>query len=129
MLTLRDIDAVTEYSDGSGYSDLFKEVYGFRPRGVTFATIEEFNKDYEYISEQAALKDQEEKIRQERNWIKFVARVEATMELVSGIDRTRAIEIIADAEGELQSMKWYGYESLEYHFNLKFGSIKKWLES
>jgi hypothetical protein len=46
------------------------------------------------------------------------------MALVQGADRARAIEIIADADGELEDMKFYGYERLEYTYDLGFGYIK-----
>lgn len=124
MLTLSDINALTNSHDGDIYSDLYKDVYGCRPRYATFASIEEFDADYERLVVRLNEQMEEEKKQQIKNRERFEQRVKDTMELVQGIDRVRAIEIIADAEDELDSMKWYGYESLEYHFDLGFGYIK-----
>jgi len=128
MLTLRDINAATNSRDGDIYSDLYKDVYGCRPRYAEFASTEEFDTDFEALINMLNRKDAEEAERQARNFTKFIARVEKTMQLVQGTDRVRAIEIIADAEGELEDMQFYGYERLEWVFDLKFGSIKEWLE-
>ena len=38
MLTLRDINAATNSRDGDIYSDLYKDVYGSRPRHAEFAS-------------------------------------------------------------------------------------------
>lgn len=130
MLTLSDINTQTNSYDGSTFSDLFKDVYGYRPRGslVQFNSIEEFDAEYVRLSAKLHEKLEEERELLAYNFAKFVARVEDTMGLVLGTDRVRAIEIIADAEDELENMRFYGYERLEWHFNLKYGSIKEWLE-
>ena len=129
MLTLSDINTLTNSHDGDIYSDLHKDVYGFRPRYVRFESTEEFDADFERLVKQLNVQETEEAETQARNFTKFVARVDETMQLVQGTDRVRAIEIIADADGELEDMKFYGYERLEWVFNLKFGSIKQWLEA
>jgi hypothetical protein len=129
MLTLSDINTLTNSHDGDIYSDLHKDVYGFRPRYVRFESTEEFDADFERLVKQLNVQETEEAEIQARNFTKFVARVDETMQLVQGTDRVRAIEIIADAEGELEDLKFYGYERLEWVFNLKFGSIKQWLEA
>jgi len=129
MLTLSDINTATNSRDGDIYSDLYKDVYGSRPRYAQFASTEEFDTDFEALVNRLNHKDAEDSERQARNFAKFVARVEDTMQLVLGTDRVRAIEIIAEAEDELEDMKFYGYERLEWVFDLKFGSIKEWLEA
>jgi len=129
MLTLADINAATNSRDGDIYSDLYKDVYGSRPRYAQFESTEEFDTDFEALINMLNRKDAEEAVVQAQNFTKFVARVEDTMKLVLGVDRVRAIEIIAEAEDELEDMKFYGYERLEWTFNLKFGSIKQWLET
>ena len=130
MLTLSDINAATKSYDGSVFSDLFKDVYGYRPTGTLaqFNTIEEFDAEYERLSVKLDKLLDEERVIELHNFSEFVARVEDTMQLVLGTDRVRAIEIIADAEDELDNMKFYGYERLEWTLNLKYGSIKQWLE-
>jgi hypothetical protein len=128
MLTLSDINTVTNSKDGDIYSDLHKDVYGFRPRGAVFASTEEFDADYVRLVKRLNEQLNEEEIQQGRNFTKFAARVEETMQLVRGTNRERAIEIIADAEGvSKDEFDFYGLEILEYRFDLKYGSIAKWL--
>jgi hypothetical protein len=128
MLTLADINAVTNSKDGDIYSDLYKDVYGFRPRYSEFVSTEEFDADFEALIKMLNRKESDEAAAQARNFVKFVKRVDDTMALCN-CDEVRAIEIIADAEDELEDMKFYGYERLEWTFNLKFGSIKQWLDT
>ena len=128
MLTLSDINALTNSHDGDIYSDLYKDVYGCRPRYARFESLEDFDADYKRLIERLNEQMEEEKKQQVINRECFEQRVKDTMELVRGIDRARAIEIIADAEDELESMKWYGYESLEYHFDLGYGYIKSTMQ-
>lgn len=128
MLTLADINAVTNSKDGDIYSDLYKDVYGFRPRYSEFVSTEEFDADFEALINMLNRKESDEAAAQARNFVTFVKRVDDTMALCN-CDEVRAIEIIADAEGELEDMKFYGYERLEWTFNLKFGSIKQWLDT
>ena len=124
MLTLADINTATGSRDGDIFSDLHKDVYGFRPRGVTFESLEAFDAEYERLVAQLSDQLDEDKIRQDANMVKFAQRVMETMELCN-CDQRRAVEIIADAEGELEDYKFYGPERLEYTFNLKYGSIKQ----
>ena len=53
MLTLADIDRLTNSHDGSIYSDLYKDVYGFRPRGqmAQFVSLHDFDRVYKTLSE------------------------------------------------------------------------------
>lgn len=127
MLTLTDINAATNSKDGDIFSDLHKDVYGFRPRGVIFDSIEDFDAEYERLVGRLSEQLDEDAIRQSANLNKFFERVLETMELCN-CDQVRAIEIIADAEDELDALKFYGYERLEWCFDLKFGSIKAALE-
>lgn len=124
MLTLSDINTVTNSKDGDIYSDLYKDVYGFRPRYTRFASIEEFDARYTELCAELSMQLDEDRARQAANLEKFCDRVMETMELCN-CDQKRALEIIADAEGELEEYNWYGPERLEWHFDLKFGSIKQ----
>ena len=124
MLTLSDINANTNSRDGDIFSDLHKDVYGFRPRGVTFDSLEDFDAEFERLVVRLNEQEDEDTIRQAANMEKFVQRVMETMELCN-CDQRRAVEIIADAEGELEDYKFYGPERLEYSFDLKYGSIKQ----
>lgn len=130
MLTLADIDTLTKSHDGSIYSDLYKDVYGSRPRGATFASIEEFDNHFTRLSKRLDKQIDEEKIRQDRNFAEFVCRVDGIMGLVKNcFDNAAAVAIICEAEGiDDEEMRFYGWEILEHRLDLKFGSIKKWLE-
>jgi hypothetical protein len=128
MLTLRDIDAATGSKDACIYSDLYKEVYGCRPYNPTFESVEAFDADFEYLSLKLDKQIAYEQDRQEKAFMQFTARVAATMYLVAGSTRERAIEIIAEAEGiSAKEFDFYGLEILENELNLKYGSIAKWL--
>lgn len=126
MLTLADINAATNSKDGDIYSDLYKDVYGSRPRYAQFASVEEFDKDFEYLCADLSMQLDEDRIRQQANLEKFKERVAETM-LLCNCDKVRAVEIIADAEDEADAYKWYGAERLEWCFDLKFGALKEWL--
>lgn len=124
MITLSEINASTNSRDGDIFSDLHKDVYGFRPRGLTFESLEAFDAEYERLAVRLSEQQDEDTIRQDANMEKFAQRVLDTMELI-GCDQRQAVEIIADAEGELDFYKFYGPERLEYSFDLKYGSIKQ----
>jgi hypothetical protein len=127
MLTLSEINTATGSRDGDIFSDLHKDVYGFRPRGITFDSTEDFDAEFERLVVRLNEQQDEDAVRQSANLERFFDRVLETMELCN-CERDRAIEIIADAEGELDFFKHYGYERLEWVFDLRFGSIKEGLE-
>ena len=128
MLTLSDINTLTNSHDGDVYSDLYKDVCGSRPRYAQFESIEEFDEDFEFLVNRLNEQNEREAILQQENFANFVTLVEETMKTVQGCTRERAIEIIADAEGiSKDEFDFYGLEALEYKFNLKYGSIAKWV--
>lgn len=124
MLTLSDINTLTNSNDGDIFSDCYKDVHGFRPRYIRFNSIEHFDECYTNLCAELSMQIEEDKVRQSANLEAFAQRVMETMELCN-CDQRRAVEIIADAEGELDEYKWYGPERLEWHFDLKYGSIKQ----
>lgn len=124
MLTLSEINTLTNSKDGDMFSDLYKDVHGFRPRYISFASVEEFDARYTELCAELSMQIEEDKVRQAANLEKFAERVRETMELCN-CDQRRAVEIIADAEGELDEYRFYGPERLEWHFDLKYGSIKQ----
>ena len=126
MLTLSQINEVTNSKDGDIFSDLYKDVYGFRPRNMTFESIEAFDAYYTELCAELSMQIDEDRIRQQANLEKFKVRVAEVMALVN-VDKVRAVEIIADAEDEADAYKWYGAERLEWCFDLKFGALKEWL--
>jgi hypothetical protein len=127
MLTLSDINTLTNSKDGDIFSDLHKDVYGFRPRYLRFDSLEAFDHRYTELCAELSMQMDEDTVRQSANLDMFFDRVLQTMELCN-CNQVRAIEIIAEAEDELDGFKDYGYERLEWVFDLKFGSIKAALE-
>jgi len=115
--------------DYATYSDLFKDVYGYRPRNVTFDSVEEFDADFQYLVRKLNEQLEEEREHQARSWDAFIARLDEIRDIVHDCSWEHAIEILADAEDQLDDIKVYGYESLEYHLNLEYDSIKKFLAS
>jgi len=124
MITLSNINTLTNSRDGDIFSDLHKDVYGFRPRHLSFESLDAFDMEYKRLVQRLNEQMDEDRIRQDANMEKFAKRVMETMELCN-CDQRRAVEIIADAEGELDEYKFYGPERLEWVFDLKFGSIKQ----
>lgn len=128
MLTLSDINAATNSHDGDIYSDLYKDVYGSRPRGATFESIEDFDRDYERLVKRLSEQLVEERREKEARWGDFLCRIETIKQLVSNSDTARAVAIIAEAEGiDKEELSFYGWESLEWKLGLQFGSIKPFL--
>ena len=128
MLTLSDINTLTNSKDGDIYSDLYKDVYGSRPRYAKFESVKEFDEDFEYLVNRLNEQNAQEAEQQARNFEDFVCRVDGILQMVHGSTRERAVEIIADAEGISEDeFKFYGLEALEYKFDLKYGSIAQWL--
>ena len=128
MLNLSDINRLTNSHDGDIYSDLYKDVYGCRPRGTTFESVEEFQQDYDFLAKCLDRMLDEEKAEKAIRWTQFLARIDEIKQLVSNADTVRAVEIIAEAEGiDKEEMSFYGWESLEWKLGLQFGSIKPFL--
>lgn len=128
MLTLSDINRLTNSHDGDIYSDLYKDVYGSRPRGATFESVEEFDKDFKFLSKQLDEELNRERKEQESRWNDFLNRIEAVKQLVVDCDTERAIRIIAESEDVTEDeLRFYGWEVLEFNLGLKYGSIKNFL--
>ncbi len=128
MLTLRDINTATNSRDGDIYSDLYKDVYGFRPRGTTFESVEAFDADFKYLSDKLDKQIEQEAIEQQNNFYEFVCCVDDMQKVMNGCTRERAIEHMAFGEGiSKEEFDHYGLEILEHRLNLKYGSIAKWL--
>ena len=129
MLTLRDINAATNSRDGDIFSDLYKEVYGMRPRGdYRFESIDAFDADFEYLSAKLDKQIKQNAIEQQNNFWEFECCVDDMQKVMNGCTRERAIEHMAVGEGiSKEEFEFYGLEILEHKLNLKYGSIAKWL--
>lgn len=128
MLTLSDINRLTNSHDGDIYSDLYKDVYGSRPRYASFESVKEFDRDFNRLSKMLSEQLEEERRQKEIHWVQFLERVESIKQVVSNCNTTRAVEIMCDAEGiDADERSFYGWESLEWKLGLQFGSIKPFL--
>lgn len=128
MMTLADINAATNSRDGDIYSDLHKDVYGFRPTYARFESVEAFDAEFKYLSDKLDRQIEQEAIEQQNNFYEFVCCVDDMQKVMNGCTRERAIEHIAFGEGiRKEEFDHYGLEILENRLNLKFGSIAKWL--
>ena len=85
MLTLSDINTLTNSHDGDIYSDLYKDVYGSRPRYARFESVQDFDQDFNRLSKMLDKQLAEEKVQQARNFEDFVCRVDGI------IDRKRHV--------------------------------------
>lgn len=58
MITTKDIDeAYPETQEGTLYQDMYRQVHGKRPKGLTWPSEDEFFDDYEKLSKKLAAKD------------------------------------------------------------------------
>lgn len=127
-MNLADINAATNSKDGDIYSDLYKDVYGFRPRYATFESLAAFDADYEYLVNKLSEQLAEENIEKAARFAEFLDRIDTIQQVVVGCDRARAVNLLADAEGiEADELKFYGFEVLEYRLGLRYGSVKEYL--
>ena len=110
--------------------DAYKEVCGFRPRDLNLKemTDEEINKYAEQLSEELNVSIQEEKKQKERAIVRFEKRIDVVLELVSGSTREDALRFIIQSEDMENDISFYGYEVLEFHFELPYGYIKNSLK-
>lgn len=128
MLTLSDINRLTNSHDGDIYSDLYKDLNGFRPRNVGFESVADFDRCMRQLGEMLDEQIKHEKLEQEARWGDFLCRIDTIKQLVSNCTTCRAVEIIAEAEGiDKEELSFYGWEGLEFNLQLKFGSIKPFL--
>ena len=127
MLTLSDIETQVGGNMGSIYSDIYKDVYGCRPRGSTFESIEKFNEDFDWLCSQNDKQMEEEKFIEAARADRFIARVSDIQSTVIGSSKEDAIRYIIQAEDKEKDVEFYGYEALEYKLGLKFGFIKEFI--
>lgn len=128
MLTLSDINAQTNSCDGDLYSDLFKDHYGFRPRDVLFRTIEEFDEDLNWLSEQVSKQIEQEKIDQANAFENFKKQVADYLEILPLASKEDVVRLIALENGVTEEdIKFYKWGYAEYCLNIPYGSIEEFL--
>ena len=116
MITLNQIDEMfPETHDGSLYSDLYKDVYGCRPRGCSFESMEEFEKDYEYLIGELNRQQAEDEIRKTENFKKLSLRSKISRAMLAAARTNaqsklslKAIMKLTNLSGMAMSV-WNGY--------------------
>lgn len=105
------------------YSDLHKDVYGFRPRNVHFETQEEFDAEYERLCRQLEVVIKEERQAELKNQKELKRRIRSLMASHS-IDALTALRWDFEAFG---CDSGYGWDEYCYTLNIgyRFGYILK----
>lgn len=132
MLTLSDINTATNSRDGSVFSDLFKDVYGYRPRGnlAQFNSIKEFDAEFDRLSVKLSEQLDEKRVQELHNFSKFVATIEEilTSKASSDMSYEDAVLHLVVQLNRVEDVCFYGYEVIEHQLNIPYGSIDKFLE-
>lgn len=120
MLTLSEI----KNPAASTYSNLFKDVYGSRPRNIQFESEADFLSDYEFLVGQLDRQMEQDTQREREAVSNFELRLNEVMFITENMNRNDAIRILIQAEDLEKDVEWYGYESLEFELGLPYGYIK-----
>lgn len=121
MLTLNQI----QNPAASTYSDLFKDVYGSRPRNVTFESEADFVEDYNFLCNELDKVLDSDKLREQEAITDFELGLNDIMFITENMNRKDAIRVMIQAHELEKSVDVYGYESMEYELGLPYGYIKK----
>ena len=82
----------------STYSDIFKDVHGFRPRiNTSHWSEQDFRNKIEWLSNELQIQMDEEEIHQKQNAANFEMRINKTIE-IGASDRRTALRWIHEAE-------------------------------
>lgn len=117
---------MTEFTfDYDLFSDLYKDVNGFRPRGHRFYMDSTTDEERQEIWN-ATIEELDVVMNREREWkkeaiAKFETRIDQLIK-IGAKTRETAIRWIREAQDEIDQM--YGDEYLEYSFGLPYGYIK-----
>jgi hypothetical protein len=102
----------------STYSDLYKDVHGFRPRGMGELTIDQYHSEIDWLQQELTKQVEEERITQQQNIIQFEERINNTIQRGAG-DRSTALRWIHQAEGTDGDNDY-----LCFTLNIPYGYIK-----
>lgn len=98
-------------------SDLYKEVYGIRPRGMyNDYTVSQLEVEIEHLVQQAKYEHEQEIIRQNESAAKFEKKISELITMGAG-DRSTAIRWLCDVNIDREMM--------EYEFDLPYGYLKE----
>lgn len=100
--------------DGDVYSDLYKDVYGNRPRGFEWADVAEFNADFDRLVKELKRSQESEAAAAAEALVEYDARI-AKMAREFGVSVETAVRWDMDAEvGEITS-----FQDVEHYFWLQ----------
>jgi len=103
------------------YSDLHKDVYGFRPRNVHFETQEEFDAEYDRLVRQLAVVIEDD--RRDK-----VCAIKTVKNRIRGLMREHSIDVITALMWDFDAMgcdALYGWESYCYETGIGFALDRK----
>ena len=104
------------------YSDWYKEIHGFRPRGYAlWWSAQEWEAEQEWLSKQSEIAAAEAEAAQKYAISKFENVISLSIQL-GAKTRERALEWLKQNYSETDLM--YGDEYIEYDFGLPYGYIK-----
>lgn len=104
------------------YSDCFKDVHGFRPRGFKFNSPEELKEAYELLSQEREELFLAEQARKERSIKAFEALI-ADLINSGANSRKTAIKWLEQAES-FDDPQSQGNNYLEWRFDLPYGYLQ-----
>jgi hypothetical protein len=92
------------------YWDMYKDAYGFRPRGIDTSswTEQDFEKEFEYLAEVIRREDEVRRADQHRAIVRFSERIERTI-LSGAKDRETALRWIHEADGSNSDEEYLAY--------------------
>jgi hypothetical protein len=103
------------------YSDLHKDVYGFRPRGVNFETQEEYDAEYERLVRQLDVVMEDERLAK-------IRAVKTVKDRLCGLMRDHGIDGLTALQWDYDAMGcdgWYGWEDYCYTTGIGFALDRK----
>lgn len=111
-------------ADRNLYSDLYKDVYGFRPgaagmRAMAEMTDEEFEKEWDYLCNQLEIVIEQEAAITARNIATYEALIEANCKAFN-IDRATAIRWDLDNYPNVKYDDHVDYDYYAYHHGLPY---------
>lgn len=104
------------------FSDLHKDVYGFRPRGHAFYSADPAEKQRIWDDLLVDLDAENQRFaEQQRQNVADFERLVAQNVKHGAVDRKTAIQWLIDAEGD----DFYDYGYMEYNYGLPYGFLEK----
>lgn len=125
MITLSDIDNMfPQTRDGSVYSDLYKDLYGTRPRNLAFKDIQDFQESWNALSRQLEDQLEEERVSSMAARDQFDHSLNLLRQYFPQATQLDIMRYLADANGCYDDGV-YDWEYLDYKLNLATGTCEE----